>query len=305
MDNHQSLVSAFVITHNSSRTVVEALDSVYNQTYRNVELIVSDDGSTDNTVDLCRTWVESHKDRFVRTAIITVEKNTGITANCSRATKACQGEWVKGVAGDDLLLPDCIAGFMDYAEAHPDAKYIFGKMSPFGKGCQSNAFQCDYSFFDLPVEQQWHQLIYESNCIQSPTCFYNRDYEEQIGFEYDERIPMMEDYPRWIKLLQLGVRFHFMDKEVVKYRVDSGVSTQRNPSEAFHRSQLLCDMYYRWPEWIKNDEKDGMNRIVESQMKVYRQLLQNEAEVQRLQNTKAYRLGKKILKPLSVFKKQK
>ena len=72
------LVSVPVITYNSSKTVLETLDSIYNQTYQNLELIVSDDCSTDNTVGICREWIEAHKKRFVRTELLTVEKNTGV-----------------------------------------------------------------------------------------------------------------------------------------------------------------------------------------------------------------------------------
>lgn len=306
INSEQPLVSVAVITYNSAKYVLETLESVKAQTYDNIELVVSDDCSIDNTVELCQQWIEKNRSRFLEVNIIQSPVNTGQSGNYNRAFDACTGEWIKEIDGDDKLLPNCVTDFVQYARLHPDAFFLFGRMVLFdGDRSLYNEFRGDYSFFDLSQEEQLHKLIYEGNCIQSPSFFYNRKCLKNIGFRHDERITLMEDYPKWIKLLQLGVRFHFMDKEVVEYRVNSGVSTQRNPSEAYHRSQLLCDMYYRWPEWIKNDEKDGMNRILESQMKVYRQLLQSEAEVQRLRNTKAYRLGKKILKPFSVFKRQK
>ena len=104
----KSLVSVAVVTYNSSKTVVETLDSIANQTYPDLELIVSVDCSTDNTVEICREWIEAHKERFVRTELLTVEKNTGVSANMNRGADACQGEWVKDIAGDDVLLPECI-----------------------------------------------------------------------------------------------------------------------------------------------------------------------------------------------------
>ena len=72
---NQPLVSVTVITYNSSKTVLETLDSIKAQTYQNLELIVSDDCSTDDTVELCRNWIEQNKERFVRTELLTVEKN--------------------------------------------------------------------------------------------------------------------------------------------------------------------------------------------------------------------------------------
>lgn len=57
----QPLVSVSVITYNSAKTVLETLESIKAQTYQNLELIVSDDCSTDNTVELCRNWIEQNK----------------------------------------------------------------------------------------------------------------------------------------------------------------------------------------------------------------------------------------------------
>ena len=104
----QPLVSIIVITYNSSKYVLETLESAKAQTYQNIELIVSDDCSIDNTVEICREWIENNKERFVRTELITAEKNTGIPANCNRGVKAAQGEWVKLIAGDDILYNNCI-----------------------------------------------------------------------------------------------------------------------------------------------------------------------------------------------------
>ena len=84
--NNQPLVSVPVITYNSSKFVLETLESIKAQTYQNIELIISDDCSTDNTVELCQKWVEENKERFVRTQIITSDLNTGVSANGYRWT---------------------------------------------------------------------------------------------------------------------------------------------------------------------------------------------------------------------------
>ena len=106
--NNQPLVSVLVITYNSAKFVLETLESIKAQTYQNIELIISDDCSTDNIVELCQKWVEENKERFVRTQIITSDLNTGVSANGNRGRDACQGEWIKGIAGDDLLMPNCV-----------------------------------------------------------------------------------------------------------------------------------------------------------------------------------------------------
>src|SRR5450759_2313112 len=99
----QPLVSIIVVTYNSSKYVLETLESAKAQTYQNIELVVSDDCSTDDTVEICRKWIEENNDRFVRTTLVTSPENKGIPANCNRGIKASKGEWIKLIAGDDLL----------------------------------------------------------------------------------------------------------------------------------------------------------------------------------------------------------
>ncbi len=125
------LVSIIVITYNSSKYVLETLESTKNQTYQNIELIVSDDCSTDNTFEICRSWIEQNKERFVRTQLVTSNKNTGIAPNCNRGLKMAQGEWVKLIAGDDILLAHCIKKNVGYTMLCENVQFLVSLCQPF------------------------------------------------------------------------------------------------------------------------------------------------------------------------------
>ena len=246
------LVSVPVITYNSSATVIETLDSIYNQTYPNIELIVSDDCSTDNTVELCREWIESHKERFARTELLTVEKNTGVAGNCNRSGAACRGEWSKGIAGDDILMPNCIQDCVDYVTVHPDTIWLFGKMEGFGRSqddVDEYMNKCyNYSFFQLQPEEQLRYLTFKGNCLPAPAAFVNIEGNKNTGVVNDERIPMLEDHPKWINLIRAGVKLHFIDKTIVKYRLsDNSLSTTTKPNPKAVKSKALFTVYYTCP----------------------------------------------------------
>lgn len=245
------LVSIPVITYNSAKTVLETLESIKNQTYQNIELIVSDDCSKDNTVEMCRKWIDKNKPRFVRTEVITVEKNTGVSANGNRAEGACQGEWIKLIAGDDILMPTCIADYVDYVEDHPDTIYMFSRIEAFGASEERNRHYTnevfDYSIFDLEAQQQHKKLVWQ-NYITSSTCMFNRLKNRALGIRNDERIPMLEDWPRWINVTKRGVRLRFLDKVEVRYRIhENSLSTSKTISPSYRRSNILLAIYYQVP----------------------------------------------------------
>jgi glycosyltransferase involved in cell wall biosynthesis len=75
------LVSIVVITYNSSKYILETLESIKQQTYKNLELIITDDCSKDNTVVLCQDWLDVNKHGFIRTKLITTPPNKLPTIN--------------------------------------------------------------------------------------------------------------------------------------------------------------------------------------------------------------------------------
>lgn len=306
--NNQPLVSVPVVTYNSAKYVLETLESIKAQTYQNIELIISDDCSTDNTVELCQKWVEENKERFVRAQIITSDLNTGVSANGNRGRDACQGEWIKGIAGDDLLTPNCIVDCVEYVQQHPNIIYLFGKIEAFGANEEKNKYFSehvfDYSFFNLDIEGQLERLVFEQNCVPASTCFYNRQKAIDLGIRNDERIPLLEDWPKWINILEKGVKLEFMDKTLVKYRIhNTSISTSSCASVRFVESNYLFDLYYRYPKWQAKDSVAAANRMTQQYVNVYNALFKSEQAFESIKSSHAYRIGSFVLKPFKFLKK--
>lgn len=214
------LVSIIVITYNSSKYVLETLESAKAQTYQNIELIISDDGSQDETVKLCEKWLAENKDRFIDSQLITVKKNTGIPANCNRGVKAAKGEWVKLIAGDDVLTCEAISFFVNYFSERPNAKLIQGLCKTFAYDIndykQVIPGKSNYYFFRKDAYHQF-DLMLKNNFIIAPGTFIKRELILKIG-GFDEEFKSMEDFPFWLKVLQNGSKFYLMEKHVVFYR---------------------------------------------------------------------------------------
>lgn len=307
IDNKRSnpLVSVPVITYNSAKTVIDTLDSIKAQTYPNIELIISDDCSKDDTVAVCRKWLEQNKERFARTELLTVEKNTGVAGNCNRAIIACQGEWVKGIAGDDILMPDCIESYMDYVNSHPDAAFLFGKLSAFG---EDEAFVKDkekgfeYTFFSLTPEQQLDKLMIDGNVLPAPAFFYNRKKYIELRQDNDTRIPLIEDWAMWINMLKKGAHFDFIDKVLVAYRI-GGISTQPYMSKSYFSSLRKMWFLYQYPYWVeKYGEEAALNETIRQEYAFYNSYAECEKKYLQVNGSYAYKLGKRIIAPFAKMK---
>lgn len=288
------LVSIAVITYNSEKTVIETLDSIKVQIYRNIELIISDDCSSDNTVQLCREWINQNKSRFVRTHIIEVDHNTGTASNINRAEEACQGDWIKSIAADDLLMPTCITDYIDFVTKNPDTIIVFGKCRCFGGNkrqrqlFEETVFNAD--FFRLSAQNQYEFLL-KSNCIPASTMFINRLKMKEQGARCDERIPLLEDWPRWINLTRKGIKLISIDKVTVEYRLN-GISAgiPNLPGKAYYRSLRLFDFLYRYPFSQQDNPQAVYQRALEYECQQHEELLN-------VYHSPEYRLAHAFLSP--------
>ena len=219
------LVSVAVTTFNSSGFIIETLESAKAQTWQNIELIVSDDCSKDNTVELCSRWIAENKDRFVRTEIITVPENTGVSANCNRCIKASNAAWIKFIAGDDILLPNCIEDNMEFAAANKDAAIIFSQVlvyeDDFAKESFVRAVPDLYPMNLMnpafSVLDQYKLLLLSDRITYTPSYFFKKETLAAIG-GYDETNRLVEDYPMWLTLTKAGTRLFYFHKATVGYR---------------------------------------------------------------------------------------
>jgi glycosyltransferase involved in cell wall biosynthesis len=253
-NKNEPLVSIIVITYNSAKFVLETLESAKTQTYENIELIVSDDASTDDTVEICHTWIGKNKNRFVRTELITVPENTGIPANCNRGLRAAKGEWVKFIAGDDALYEHAIQSNISFVHKNPYVKALFTSMDEY-----QTSFNCSSLLQKVPssnsidvflklktAKDQYFFLITTGGFLGvTPTAFILRRFiVDADGF--DERFKHNEDLPMWIKLTKIGVKFYFNPIITVKYRRHNlNIDNVGNPliKPSFFKNEMIRKEY--------------------------------------------------------------
>ena len=249
MSNSNPLVSVIVITYNSAKFVLQTLDSVKNQSYKNIELVISDDGSSDDTVNACKNWLLENKERFFSAHIINVDKNSGTPSNCNRGIKLAHGDWVKIIAGDDLLIENCIEKNLLFA-LESGSKFIFSNVIRVDDNGHelTGASQFDLKYFSyftsLPSNLQQAVYCRVPMTINAPTWFLSMEAIKDVG-GFDEGYMILEDQTFIYKYLNRGFNVCFMNELTVKYRIHAA-SVVKSINSKLANDYLKCFHQYRF-----------------------------------------------------------
>ncbi len=256
-------ITVAVISYNSSATILDTLNSVFLQDYDNIELVISDDGSSDETENICRSWIEEKGERFKSIQLLFGEENKGTTYNCNKAIGASTGEWVTIMAADDIMYPNCLSSYMRFVEKNPEASWILVKFHTYlNTFDESNKVQtADSKFtqewknlFELSAQEQFQVLI-RYNFICSPNDLRKRSSYEISGM-FDTKYGLLEDYSMNLMATKNGLKCYLLDEYLYGYR--RGESNVAASSSKFfnlrcdkNRMDLFkdyCFEYYKWNE---------------------------------------------------------
>ncbi|PRY88399.1 glycosyltransferase family 2 protein [Mongoliibacter ruber] len=236
--NENSCISIVVLTYNSEKFVEETLDSIYDQSYPNIELIVADDCSSDRSVELVQKWIGGKKERFVNFRLIASPKNTGTSANCNRGLHVAAGEWVKFIAGDDVLHTDFFTR-MSPLLRNEKVNVIAGEVHTFENDISEAQF--NWPDFDFPTDlsvQRRRQLV--KGLLLAPSVVIRKSKISELkGF--DEKFKLLEDDPMWFKLTLDHNLFYFAQDSIVYYRQHSESVNSIAAREIYYRKPIFLN----------------------------------------------------------------
>jgi glycosyltransferase involved in cell wall biosynthesis len=225
-------VSAVTIVRDGERFLAEAIDSVLGQTYRNLELVVVDDGSTDRSAEIAERFARAAPDR-VRLFGHADGGSHGMSAARTLGVRLANGELIGFLDADDVWLPDKIAEQVAVLDAHPAAGMVYGRTQMW-HSWDANAARSDY-FYDLGVapDRLYPPLrllpLLLENRVQSPTtcnALIRRDaYEEAGGFE--EAFPRLYEDQVFFAKLYLRSATYVSSRYWARYRRREADDAQR------------------------------------------------------------------------------
>lgn len=261
-EKYNPLITVGIVAYNSSEFILDLLESVKAQTYQNVELIVSDDKSSDNTVTICEEWISKNKDRFVRAEVIVPEHNTGTAGNYNRALFAAKGDWMKFIDGDDIMFPNCLEDNVAFVTSHPEANVVFSDILYFtdAKNPSNKHFVSEEEkrFFEKNAYEQFMFVLKKNHIPPSSSFMRTKVLKEN---PYQEEYGIIEDTPKWIDLLKKGYKFYYFDKVTTGYRQSDSVL--RSNTRYYSPLYVECFFKYLWNEKMelikKYNNQDAYN----------------------------------------------
>lgn len=225
MVNMRPLFSVVVLTYNQAHLVEETLNSIYAQSYPNIELIVSDDGSMDGTPQVVQRWLTSFGKRFARHEVLVSPQNTGTSANHNRGVKKASGVFLKYIGGDDILLPEALQKMANFLEKNQDVYIATSFIQPFtsrenGELIETMPLIPEKRFIGILSLDAVYQFRYMvRHCfLPAPGFFFRTEALAKVGY-FDEEFRRFEDWHTWLKFLLHGYRIHFLPEVTVRWRI--------------------------------------------------------------------------------------
>jgi glycosyltransferase involved in cell wall biosynthesis len=198
-----SKVTVIIPTFNRGYSLAESVQSVLDQNFTDYDLIVVDDGSTDNTPEILR--------QFTGVQQIRLEENRGVSYARNQGISQAKGEWVAFLDSDDLWKKNKLSTQMEWIENHPDHKAIYTDEIWIRNGVRVNAmnkhrkYSGDIFRYCLPL------------CIVSPSSvLLHADLLKEVG-GFDESMPVCEDYDLWLRIAK-RIPFHFIEEKLIVKR---------------------------------------------------------------------------------------
>lgn len=246
------LVSIIILSYRNISGIFESLDSIFSQSYNNIEIIISDDASPDfvDYEDRIRSYVSTNNRGNIRELIINaIPINGGTVKNLNSAICLSHGEYIKVLSAEDKLThSDVISHYVDFMLSN-NYDICFGKMrgeTPNGKyvyellSCESN-----YTLLKSYSVEETRNRLFARNFLPAPAWFIRKTLFTNLGL-IPEDTRLIEDYSYWLYLTSQGIAFGYLDEITIDYKM-SGESSAGVYGERFMEDMIIIYNKYIFP----------------------------------------------------------
>lgn len=210
-------ISVIMGIYNCAPYLQEALDSLYAQTFQDFEIILCDDGSSDDTYQIA---LENHK-QHSNVILLKNPQNFGLNQTLNNCLAVAKGEYIARMDGDDISLPTRFEKEVQFLDEHPEYAIVsapmiyFDENGEFGRGAIRGG------------EQTKEAFNYEPPFCHAPSMVRREAYVGVNGYTVDKRLLRMEDYNLWMKMYLAGYKGYNINEYLYSMRDDRNAIKRR------------------------------------------------------------------------------
>lgn len=215
------MVSVVLPTYNRAERVADTIRSVLNQTYKDFELIIINDGSKDTTADVLDYYAK--KDSRIR--VLTNTPNQGLIGSLNKGLHAARGKYIARLDDDDRMLPTRLEKQVAYMEKNPRTAVLATGIRTFKRGVKQTDLGCPSPSAQVLINMHF------ANGIAHPSTMLRRSFLNTHKLRYNPDYTSAEDYKLWQDVLLNGGELSCLPEQLTEYEIGGGHSSD------FHKNQ--------------------------------------------------------------------
>ncbi len=213
------MISIIMGIYNCAPTLVEALDSIINQTYKDWELIMCDDGSTDNTYEIAQIYIQQHSNYKIK--LIRHEKNKGLNQTLNDCLEKAEGEYIGRMDADDISLPTRFEQEIKEFERDMNLSIVSCPMIYFDENGEWGRGKCSNTY------PEKRNLVFGTIHAHAPCLIKAEAIRAVNGYSIGKRLLRVEDWHLWIKIYASGRYGKNLSEPLYKMRDDKSATKRR------------------------------------------------------------------------------
>jgi len=245
--NNYPKVSVITPLYNNKKYIEKAINSILSQTYKNLEMIVVDNSSSDGSGELV-------KNKFGNKVRYILQENRGAAAAVNRGISLSQGNYIAFCDSDDWWLPEKLEKQVNFLETNQNFGMVYGDAL--------------LAKDEILISQTWLQSrkvlpcsggkekcllpLFAKNFIPAPlTVLIRKSVIEQVGL-FNEKFSSTYDYEYWFRILEAGIQIAYLDESLAVWRIHAGQGSKKIRKMKLAQIKILQEFLKRNPNFIKS-----------------------------------------------------
>lgn len=234
-------ISVLMGIYNCADTLPEAIDCILNQTVQDFELILCEDGSSDNTYDVALDYQKRFPDKIV---LLKNEKNLGLNLTLNRCLAVAKGEFIARMDGDDLCHPQRFEKELAVLASRPDIAFV---------GTVIYLFD-DNGIWGIsrPLVEPERKTFSKGNPFSHGSCMVRRSAFALVGgYSEDPRVVRVEDFHLWMRMYEAGLKGMNLPEPLYSLRSDLNATARRRMKARWNEAYVTKEsiLHLGLPKW--------------------------------------------------------